>query len=81
MKKVTVLKYNVVLYKEDKYYIADVPTLGISDFGTTVEKAKKNVQGAIECHVEGLAKLGEKVPPPDEQEFFSVSQASIRPTN
>ena len=54
--KTTILRYQVLIRKQGKNYIADVPTLGISDFGKTLELAKKNVQGAIRCHIEGLAK-------------------------
>lgn len=50
------LKYNIIIRKEGKDYIADAPTLGISDFGKTIEEAKRNIKRAIKCHVEGLIK-------------------------
>lgn len=74
--KTTVLKYNVLIKKEGKQFIAYVPTLGISDFGKTLRDAQKHVKSAIECHVEGLVKTGSEVPPPDTQEFF-MSQTEV----
>lgn len=68
--KTTILRYQVIIRKEGKQYIADVPTLGISDFGDTLEKAKKNIQGAIECHIEGLIKTGTEVPKPDTSDYY-----------
>ncbi|MBI5620854.1 type II toxin-antitoxin system HicB family antitoxin [Candidatus Gottesmanbacteria bacterium] len=74
--KTTILSYTVVIRKENKNFVAYVPTLGISDFGVSVDIAKKNVQTAIACHIEGLGKTNTAVPPPDANEFY-VSQASI----
>lgn len=75
--KTRVLKYNVVIRKDDKNFIADVPTLGISDFGTTILRAKENVKQAMICHLEGLVKTGTEIPGPDTEDFY-ISQAEIR---
>lgn len=74
--RTNVLRYNVVIKKEGKDYVAYVPTLGISDFGKTIEKAKQNVGEAISCHVEGLIKTGSEVPIPDTKDFY-ISQTEI----
>jgi len=74
--KTTVLRYNVIIKKEGNYYVADVPTLGVSDFGKTVDEAKKNVEKAIQTHIEGLIKTGFEIPPPDSSEFY-VSQSQV----
>lgn len=74
--KTTVLSYTVIIRKEGKEFVAHVPTLGISDFGASVDAAKKNVQVAIACHIEGLGKTNTAVPLPDANDFY-VSQASI----
>ncbi len=74
--KTTVLSYTVMIRREGKDFVAYVPTLGISDFGTSVDTAKKNVQAAIACHVEGLGKTGTAVPPPDADEYY-LSQARV----
>jgi predicted RNase H-like HicB family nuclease len=46
--KTTLLRYHVI--------IQSIPTLGISDFGKTVTRAKQNIAKAIACHIEGLVK-------------------------
>lgn len=74
--KTTILRYNVLIKKEDKHFVAYVPTLGISDFGKTVDEAQKHVKDAIACHIEGFIKTNTEVPAPDSQEFF-VSQTEI----
>ncbi len=71
-----ILKYHVLIQKEGQDYIAYVPSLGISDFGKNVDQAKANVQNAILCHIEGLAKTNTEIPTPDMQEFY-VSQAEV----
>lgn len=71
-----VLRYNIVIKKEGKDYIAHVPTLGISDFGKTVTEAKRNVKGAIETHIEGLAKTGTQIPKADRTGFI-ISQTEV----
>ncbi|OGK13721.1 hypothetical protein A3A93_05230 [Candidatus Roizmanbacteria bacterium RIFCSPLOWO2_01_FULL_38_12] len=76
--KTSILKYNVLFRKEDKYFIADVPSLGISDFGKTLEEAKKNVEQAIEIHIEGLVKTHTEVPSPDASDDVYFSQASVK---
>ena len=74
--KTNVLRYNVIIQKESKYFVAYVPTLGISDFGKTIEDAKRHVRQAIRCHVEGLVKTKTDIPAPDLQEFY-LSQAEV----
>lgn len=74
--EITVLKYNVIIRKEGKDFVAYVPTLGISDFGKTVDLAKINIKSAIECHIEGLIKTKSEIPSPDNQDFF-ISQTEI----
>ena len=68
--KTTMLRYNVLIKKEEKHYVAYVPTLGISDFGKTMEEAQKHVRGAIALHIEGLIKTRTEVPAPDTQEVY-----------
>ena len=74
--KTNMFRYNVLIKKEKKQYVAYVPTLGISDFGKTVDEAQKHVREAIACHIEGLIKTGTEVPPADTQEFY-VSQTEV----
>lgn len=74
--KTNLLRYNVIIKKEGGLYIADVPTLGISDFGKTVNEAKSNVKNAIEIHISGLMKTKTRVPQPDINEQY-ISQAEV----
>jgi len=74
--KSTVLKYNVMIKKEGKYFVAYVPTLGISDFGRTVDDARKNVEAAISVHIEGLIKTDSEVPAQDSSDFY-ISQYQV----
>lgn len=62
--KDTILKYNVIIRKQGKSFIADVPTLGLSDFGNTIGEAKKHIKQAMVCHIEGLAKTKTEIPAP-----------------
>ncbi len=74
--KTSVLKYNVIIRKQGKFFIADVPTLGISDFGLTLDKAQKNIKNAIICHIEGLIKTKADVPAPDTENYY-ISQTEV----
>jgi len=74
--KTTALKYNVMIKKEGKYFVAYVPTLGISDFGRTVDDARKNVEQAISIHIEGLIKTDSEVPAQDSSDFY-ISQYQV----
>ena len=76
--KTAVLRYQVIIRKSGGNYIADVPTLGISDFGKTIEQVKKNVRDAIECHIEGLIKTKSEVPQADTDDYYiSVTEVNI----
>ncbi len=57
-----ILGYTIVIHKEGSQYIANVPALEISDFGSTPELAKRHVRDAIAIHVEGLSKTNTAVP-------------------
>jgi len=72
----TVLKYNCLIRKEGKYFVAYVPTLGVSDFGKTVDLARSNIKSAIQCHVDGLIKTKSEIPFPDTQDYL-VGQTEI----
>jgi predicted RNase H-like HicB family nuclease len=44
------LKY--VIYKEGKYWVEQGLNIDVSSFGNTINKAKKNLQEAIELYFE-----------------------------
>jgi len=58
-----------IIVKQDIYpdtkkrcYSALVPTLGLADYGNTIEEAVKNVSGLIKFHLESLKTEGKEIP-------------------
>lgn len=80
MKKTQILTYKIIIEedtdKSKKQFIAYAPKLGISDFGSSVEKAQENIREAIICHLEALKKLGEEIPTSDDNPTF-ISEVTI----
>ncbi len=74
--KTSILRYQVFIKKEGKDYIAYAPTLGVSDFGTSIDAAKQNIHDAISCHIEGLQKTNTEVPMPDTDDVY-ISQTEV----
>lgn len=77
-----VLNYRIIIKptKEGKktVYLAECPTLGIYDWGNTIEAVLKNIQEGIECEIEGLIKDGETVPIDHvEQELIATASINI----
>ena len=66
MKTDKILNYRVHIEAEivgkKRVYNAHCPTLGLSDFGNTIDQALKRVTELIEFHIESLVKLGKRVP-------------------
>jgi len=85
-KQTHILNYRVLIEKEayddnTSVYVTHVPTLGISDYGPTLEKALQNTQKLIQFHVESLIEEGENVPAADDLTnlIIASSQIEIRP--
>ncbi|EKD22731.1 MAG: hypothetical protein ACD_83C00291G0005 [uncultured bacterium] len=82
MKATKNLTYRVVVEKE-KYkdgstvYVSQVPTLGISDYGPTIEEALDNTQKLIKFHIESLIEEGEEVPGPDDANNIIVTNSEV----
>jgi len=81
-----VLNYRIIIEKE-KYeddadvYVAYCPTLGISDYGDTVEAVLDSIKYGIELAVESLAKEDKEVPV-DKMDEQIITSAKINiPTN
>ena len=59
-----VLNYRIIIKpaKEGKktVYLAECPTLGVYDWGNTIEDVLKSIHEGIECEIEGLIKDGER---------------------
>ena len=77
-----VLNYRIIIKpgKEDKktVYLAECPTLGVYDWGDTIDKALKNIREGIECHIESLVKDGEEIAVDyPEREFVTETKVTI----
>jgi len=58
-------RYGIVIEKAAGNYSAYVPDLpGCVSTGRTIEELRRNMQEAIELHIEGLRRDGDPVPPP-----------------
>ena len=84
--KTQILNYRVIAEKEQyenstPAYVTYVPTLGISDYGPTLEKALDSTQKMIKFHIECLIDEGEPVPAPDNPNniFVTISEVTISP--
>ena len=76
--KTKILNYRVIVEKEKQKsgisYVAYAPSLGISDFGKTVEKATSNIEKAIKLYLKTLIDLKQSIPEPDAEEYFVTSK-------
>lgn len=77
-----VLNYRIIIKptKEGNktVYLAECPTLGVYDWGNTIEAVLKNIQEGIECEIEGFIKDGETVPVDHvEQELTTTASVNI----
>ncbi len=73
-----VLNYRIIIEKE-KYedgstvYVAYCPSLGISDYGDSIEEVLASIKDGVELTVESLAKEGKDVPVDHVEEQFITS--------
>ena len=77
MKK-NILYYRILIEKEKTskgyVYVSYVPSLGISDFGKTIEEAAKNTEKAIKLYLKTLIDLKKEIPKVDTEEYFVVNK-------
>lgn len=84
--KTQVLNYRIIVEKE-KYddgslvYVAYCPSLGISDYGDTVEDVLASIKDGIELGVEALAKEGQDIPVDNVEEQLVTSTKIKVPSN
>ena len=69
----TVLNYRVIVEKEfyengSVVYSASCPTLGVFDYGDSIEKAISGIKDGIESMLEFLADGGKEIPSDNPQE-------------
>ena len=77
-----VLNYRIIIKQAKEngktVYLAECSTLGIYDWGDTIDKALKSIREGIECHVEALIKDSEEVPIDyPEKEFVTEARIAV----
>lgn len=77
-----ILNYRVLVEKEvyedgSPVYVTQVPSLGISDYGETIEEALANTEKLVKFHVESLIEEGEAVPAPDDFRNIIVTTSQV----
>ncbi|OGY08129.1 MAG: hypothetical protein A2782_03905 [Candidatus Blackburnbacteria bacterium RIFCSPHIGHO2_01_FULL_43_15b] len=80
----TILNYRVIIEPEkypsgDLVYNAHCPTLGVADYGDTVDEALSSIQDGIELAIETLASKGEGVPVDNiEQQIIASAKVTFQ---
>jgi len=81
-----VLNYRIIIEKE-KYedgkpvYVAYCPTLGISDYGDTIEETLKSIKEGMELAIESMAKQNEDIPLDHiEEQMVTSAKISLPPS-
>jgi len=76
--KTKAYNYRIVVEKETQgtktVYVSYVPSLGLSDFGVTVDEAVASIEQAIKLYLETLVELHEPVPAPDADDFYITTK-------
>ncbi len=77
--KTTVLDYRIIVESEQQgkhvIYVAYAPSLGVSDFGESVEKAVDNIEQAIKLYLETLVDLNQPIPEPDTGNYYVTTRS------
>jgi predicted RNase H-like HicB family nuclease len=47
-----VVRHSAIIHREDNWYVAECPEVGIASQGSTVEKATENLREATELYFE-----------------------------
>ena len=81
-----ILNYRVIIEKEHypdstPVYTAFVPTLGVTDYGPTIDKVLKSLKNGIELAVECMVEAGEQVPVDKVEETIVVNTQVSAPKN
>ncbi len=76
--KTTVSNYRIIVEQEQQdgktVYVAYAPSLGLSDFGATIDTAVTNMEQAIKLYLETLVELGEPLPRPDADDYYITTR-------
>ncbi len=79
-----VLNYRIIIEPEKMgrktVYNAYCPTLGLADYGDSIDEAFKSIQLLVKFHIESLLKDGLEVPTENtEEEVITSTRVSISP--
>jgi len=80
-----ILNYRIIIEPEKNedgsiVYVAYCPTLGISDYGDSVEDVLKSIKNGIELAVESLAKNHEDIPiDHTDEQIITTAKVSVSP--
>lgn len=78
MTKKGLLNYRILVEKEEtekgNVFVSYVPSLGISDFGKTIDEAIENTEKAIKLYIETLSGLKKEIPTTDKEEYYIVNK-------
>lgn len=82
-KQEKILNYRVIVEKENytdktSVFVTHVPTLGISDYGPTLEQALGNTEKLIKFHLECLIEEEGAIPEPDDLANIIVTTSQVR---
>ena len=70
--------YRIIVEKEKQkngfVYVSYAPSLGISDFGKTIDEAVSNMEKAIQLYLETLKDLKKPIPEPDNEDYFITTK-------
>ena len=79
--KVKSLNYRVIVEKEkqnDKYvYVTYAPSLRISDFGSTIDKAVSNMEYAMKLYITALNQLTQPIPELYKYDFYVTTRKIV----
>lgn len=78
-----VLSYRIIIEPEKmgkkKVYNAYCPTLGVADYGDSIDEAVKHIRSLIKFHIECLLEEGLEVPPENtEKEIVTSTKVFIK---
>jgi len=60
-KKEKVMKLKYVIYREDRYYVAQCLNVDVSTFGESIQEAQQNLKEAVELYFEGEGKKADYI--------------------
>ena len=55
------MKLKYVIYREDKYYVAQCLNVDVSSFGESIQEAQQNLKEAVELYFAGEGKKADYI--------------------